>query len=478
MAAADTAAPAAVSGTEDAEVTRMLDEWVAARRARDFETADKLRAELRKRGVDANAARPPPASKARKPSSRNSILYPPAVGGETGVRVVITGGRCFRCPVRVAMGRGGQEDGMMHDGEIADVRFNPDTGHYELYLGDEVPPEYYKFIIGSKGTTLQQLEHDTGASIRVPKSDRDTDGIVLRGLNEAAVVDAKTRIEFLVERSRSKLGYTHFISLPLVDSIVEPCESLCERMKRMCSAQNRVEPSVFQNPRKLHLTLLMLKLYTAEALDKAVQCMRKCEPILRKLFSRADRIHLSGLNYMNDDPSAVDVLYISVAENETRDKILGLVEQVADVFIMAGLATSREVEHTEKLHATLLNSKWRKGTEEEQDDIEMPAPRGAPSEKGPESREGDWTCPNINCGASNFASRSKCHKCGARRGDEAKAKPQRRGQRVPFDITDLMQVHGDADLGHHNLRRLELSVLGPEVQENGYYKAVTSVHFP
>ena len=35
-----------------------LEEWVSAKRSRDFATADRLRDELRASGVDAEAARP------------------------------------------------------------------------------------------------------------------------------------------------------------------------------------------------------------------------------------------------------------------------------------------------------------------------------------------------------------------------------------------------------------------------------------
>ena len=43
----------------------MLDDWVAAKRDRDFTTSDRLRDELRAHGVDAEKARPDPRGRCR-----------------------------------------------------------------------------------------------------------------------------------------------------------------------------------------------------------------------------------------------------------------------------------------------------------------------------------------------------------------------------------------------------------------------------
>ena len=42
----------------DAQTERKLDEWVAAKRNKDFETADRIREDLRAGGIDPDIARP------------------------------------------------------------------------------------------------------------------------------------------------------------------------------------------------------------------------------------------------------------------------------------------------------------------------------------------------------------------------------------------------------------------------------------
>merc|ERR1740138_56836 len=47
-------------GPYDPETEAKLDEWVQAKRARDFQTSDAIQAELEAQGIDTKAARPDP----------------------------------------------------------------------------------------------------------------------------------------------------------------------------------------------------------------------------------------------------------------------------------------------------------------------------------------------------------------------------------------------------------------------------------
>eukprot|EP00662_Eupelagonemidae_sp_cell21_P026681 gene26681-65772_t len=97
---ADEWAAAAAPAARDPDAERMLDEWwVAARRGRDYDTADRLRQQLRE----------------NPPTIQRGVLL-----REKGV--VITGGRCYRAPVRsLHAGRGqGEEDGMCVDADDSD----------------------------------------------------------------------------------------------------------------------------------------------------------------------------------------------------------------------------------------------------------------------------------------------------------------------------------------------------------------------
>merc|ERR1719388_72483 len=67
-------------GTYDAATEARLDEWVQAKRARDFVTSDAIQAELEAQGIDTKAARPDPrkaGGNAWGDSDRRGAVPPP-----------------------------------------------------------------------------------------------------------------------------------------------------------------------------------------------------------------------------------------------------------------------------------------------------------------------------------------------------------------------------------------------------------------
>ena len=182
-----------------------------------------------------------------------------------------------------------------------------------------------------------------------------------------------------------------------------------------------IAPEMIQKPEKLHLTVLMMRLYSEDDKRKAATTLKRCKEMLHQVFTASDRLHLKGLACMNDDPTKVDVAYLKVAENETQKKLVDVIEHVSNEFILAGLCGSKEAANNKTLHATVVNSLWRRD-----------------------------------------------------HGEESGGKKTR----VPFDMTALLNAHGDADLQAHKLMRMDLSERHAEKGETGYYKALESIPFP
>eukprot|EP01079_Euglenida_sp_SAG-EU17-18_P004760 gene4760-4931_t len=216
---------------------------------------------------------------------------------ELGVRIAAVQSRAYRVPERDAGralrggGTGEEDDFLDEECEGLDgLARDPQTGDYTLRLpdvgqgllevlqlvGQPTPqpgatapsaaavhhlvyttgPEYFKFILGSKGTALRELESSSGATIRVPKMGQQ--GVLsIVAQNKHCIMQAKMSIDVIVERSRSplspaepsrvsnstpvfgpaqpltallvprgKLGYTHFLCLPLLGTCTDPATQL------------------------------------------------------------------------------------------------------------------------------------------------------------------------------------------------------------------------------------------------------------
>ena len=303
------------------------------------------------------------------------------------------------------------------------IQMDPATKDYFMKL--RVPNRYWKFIIGTKGANLQETQRLTGATVLIPKTmpevDNDNEDIItIRAPDPMAIRAAHLRINAVVLSCKDKVEYTHFISIPLgtLSSLRKSLETQMEEIvKTCCDESKNLEPSLFQSPSRLHLTLLMLRLHTAEELAKAISLFTELQRAVNDIFRVGDRVTLRRLNYMNDDPAEVHVVYLEIEDDSTRHKLLTLINTINKAFIDAGLALEKDVAHNEKLHATVVNSKWRKSTME-----------GGPRES--------------------------------------------------FDATGLFRAFGNVDLGAHRLESIELSSLGGGNALYGYFPSECSIEFP
>lgn len=90
---------------------------------------------------------------------------------------------------------------------------------------------------------------------------------------------ARTRIDLLIETSRSKLEFTHFISIPgNTDEIKENFKKFKENVLKTSGFGVRgINEDIFQKSEKLHLTIIMLVLLDEEDRKKAVEALETCK---------------------------------------------------------------------------------------------------------------------------------------------------------------------------------------------------------
>lgn len=343
---------------------------------------------------------------------------PPCGGGGAGAAV--SGGDG---------GRKAEDDSDSDDGG-AKIVYEAATKEYVLRL--HVPPRYFKFLIGTKGATLQETQRLTGATVSIPRlpdeeprrnagvapttTDEDQP-IVIRASQPGPVRAAHIRIAATMSSCKDLVGYSHFLSIPL-GTPGSFHGAIHDMMTASCDEGKNIDASIFQRPSRVHFTLLMLRLFTPEDLARARQLLLTIEPWIRTTFRAADRITCKGLCIFHDDPSEVHVAFLQPVRDECFNKLVTLIDRINKTFIEAGLASEKDVAHNEKLHATIVNSKWR-----------TTAPASV-------------------------------------------------GGRLAFDATDMLRIFGNTPFGSHALRRLDLSILGRGEGVDGYYPSDFAIEFP
>ncbi|MEE6510814.1 hypothetical protein FKM82_031019 [Ascaphus truei] len=89
-----------------------------------------------------------------------------------------------------------------------------------------------------------------------------------------------------------------------------------------CAQDRGVESTIFQNPAKLHLTIGTLVLLNENEVKKACELLQKCkEDFIDKIAAgKPLQLKVAGIEYMNDDPAMVDVLYAKIKMKDGSER--------------------------------------------------------------------------------------------------------------------------------------------------------------
>ncbi|XP_065603109.1 activating signal cointegrator 1 complex subunit 1 isoform X1 [Cyrtonyx montezumae] len=224
----------------------------------------------------------------------------------------------------------------------------------------EVPSPLYKYIIGKKGETKKRIETETRTSISIPKPGVEGE-IVITGQQRSGVISARTRIDVLLDSFRKKQPFTHFLSFALNQPVIqEKFLQFKEEVLEKCCQDHGVSSSLFQNPAKLHLTLGTLVLLNEQEIQRACDLLQQCKEdfVDHITGGKPLTVEVAGVEYMNDDPAMMDVLYAKVHMKDGSDKLQVIADQLVERFVASGLML-REWDRV-KLHATVMNTLFRK----------------------------------------------------------------------------------------------------------------------
>uniref|UniRef100_A0A8D1VVH9 Activating signal cointegrator 1 complex subunit 1 n=1 Tax=Sus scrofa TaxID=9823 RepID=A0A8D1VVH9_PIG len=224
----------------------------------------------------------------------------------------------------------------------------------------KAPSLLYKHIVGKRGDTRKKLEVETKTSITIPKPGQEGE-IVITGQHRSGVISARTRIDVLLLTFRRKQPFTHFLAFFLNEvEVQERFLKFQEEVLEKCSMDHGVDSTIFQNPKKLHLTIGMLVLLSEQEIQQTCEMLQQCKEEFIDDISGGKplEVEMAGIEYMNDDPGMVDVLYAKVHMKDGSNRLQELVDRVLERFQASGLIVKEW--NSVKLHATVMNTLFRK----------------------------------------------------------------------------------------------------------------------
>ncbi|XP_062230377.1 uncharacterized protein LOC133927946 isoform X2 [Phragmites australis] len=281
----------------------------------------------------------------------------------------------------------------------------------------EVDVPLMHFVKGNGGCMQKQIEDDTGVKIIFPSSEEET-SVVLEGKSVESIRKASQKIANVLEQAVQSrmLDYSHFISLPLaihpdlVDKLnyfqssilgssasnedsdkdeslskgsidemdhdhkqddgssvsiklqVQEGESVRVKMDTKGSLSDfGIDKSIFIKPKTFHLTVLMLKLWNKDRVAKASDLLQSISSQVNEaLENRPISIQLRGLTCMKGSPARARVVYAPVLEVGGERRLARACKVIIDAFVKSGLVLERDARQELKLHATIMNVRYRK----------------------------------------------------------------------------------------------------------------------
>jgi len=307
-------------------------------------------------------------------------------------------------------------------------------------------PKYLQALLSSNKVKnqIQKIEVKTNTVI---KENLSNDGsLEIRSDCEEKLEEAKLNLTLLVNQLKRKLPFTHFLSIPFNQPLVQSNFSQFKnQVLEMDHRLTRIDETLFQNPCKIHLTLGIMSLRTDEEKQNAITLLEDCNHTIIKSILEEKPLYLNvkGIDAMNNDLSKVHVVYAKI---ENPDKLQLTADKVVEKFTENGLMNEKVPV---KLHITLMNSIYRM--------------RKSLKRSKSDNYQLDEETKEKECSSKNIK----------------KANKRRRIQRESFDIKDIIKQFDQFVFGENlKLQQLHISSAQELNEKTGYYSALSAIDFP
>ncbi|CAG9535086.1 unnamed protein product [Cercopithifilaria johnstoni] len=259
------------------------------------------------------------------------------------------------------------DEDQLKRGEEFVVNYNKNTKKWTAKI--KIPVPLWHFVIGPKGSMKRKIEEETSCRLNFPVKKKKRRPVEIVSMtSEESVMRCRDRIQLIIHEARGRASYTHFVSIPMTHEIIK--DSFLKFVNTIKNDEELPdscrEETVFQESRKLHLTITMLSLLDTNE-EKSVS--NSLETVInthvREVLSGEPlEVEVKGLEIMNDDPTRVNVLYALISS----DKLVNIANTIAEAMSDTGYAPQ---QNSVKLHLTLMNTRylWEKKKKREKMDV-------------------------------------------------------------------------------------------------------------
>lgn len=305
------------------------------------------------------------------------------------------------------------------DEDYKDIEQQGD-GTFKLKM--KVAESYFGYIIGRNGEKKSTLERETQTTIRIPhrnkKPDQESDVIVIEGKSKSQVASCRNRLIILITTCRHQASFTHILTFPITfDSFKSRFNEFSRLVMQNCGQDRGLDESLFQSVGKVHLTICTLTLLSQTEIEQARELLDQSRQdfIGQLTGDKGVKVHIRGLEYMNDDPSQVDVLYAKI-DTGRDERLQEIADRLMQRFVESGL--SKKQFDRVKLHATVMNTLRRQQDNDDEQDV--------------------------------------------------------RKERVAFDARNVLKLYGNFDFGEHTLSQVHISLRFSTARDS-YYECVHKI---
>uniref|UniRef100_A0A915Q1S5 K Homology domain-containing protein n=1 Tax=Setaria digitata TaxID=48799 RepID=A0A915Q1S5_9BILA len=234
------------------------------------------------------------------------------------------------------------------------VNYNKKTKKWTAKI--EIPVPLRRFVIGPKGLVKRKIEEETNCRLLFPVKKKKKRPVEIVSItSEESVMRCRDRIHLLIDGARGRASYTHFVSIPMTHEIIK--ENFIKFVNTIKNDEELPdscrEEAVFQEPRKLHLTITMLSLFDSDeekSVSNSLQAVINTD-ISKILDGKPLEVEMKGLEIMNDDPTRVHVLYALASS----DKLSDIANVIAKAMSDTGFSPQQD---SVKIHLTLMNTRY------------------------------------------------------------------------------------------------------------------------